>query len=1067
MTKHLAGTALACSLVAVSLSTTSHGPRSITLPSRDSLEPVWIQELTSRSFAPRLSFWNSHRPLNPSVPLELQGSVPVARSSNEQGALYLLDGRLKAALAILEEAVADEPSKPALLNDLAAAYLVRAGQEGGVYAIDRVEALALLDRAVAATPESPPILFNRALALEEIGLWPEAIKAWDRYLQADGSSGWAEEAFTRRVKLEKRLGAQASWEQVQELLDQVASRGNVRELRKIVGGFRQQVRIHAEEVVLSRWAAFMVEGRREEAQRELAIARTIAALLEEKGDRLLSGAVLAIDDAARTRDQRRLKILAEAHVAFRQGLDRYEPIDLIGARPKLIEARDAFKRVGSPFALWASFYLAICDYYDGQYVESLEAFASLRVLAEKQEYLSLVARARWMEGMVHLQRSMPTEAMEALHIGLDLFTRLDEREHVASIHDRLALCLGSLGETGESWKSLDRALQLRGDVMSPRRLYTIFYRAQDMALHRGEPGVALYFLDEAVAATRAWGSAAAVAEALWSRSRLLQRLGRVQEALADLREAERKAKEIRAAPLQKRILGDIIWVEAEARLSSNPKESIRDLSSALEIYREIDYSDHLIPVLLERGRANRAVGDYDSAEKDFQAAISLYEERRRKVEGMDFRISYFDQSEALFDEMVSFQVEHGKQPLRALEYAERARARALLDSVSGGNGLEPKDEAQLFSRVETLAGQIPDDLAVIEYAVLSDRVLLWTLESNRVGFRTIPLGRIEVEALVRRLRLDILKRRESAAASELYRLLVAPALEDAGQVSALVFVPDKSLHRLPFAALQDPETGRFLAQDRSITIAPSISLYLLSRARDAAMAGRVSGGALFVGNPAFSSREFPGLPPLPAAEQEALEIGGRYVDAEILVGQEATRRQFLKLASGAEIIHIASHAFVNTEAPSRSKLILAPEGGESGSGNLYASEIQALQLPETRLVVLGACNTASGYVWKQEGVANLARPFLAAGVPAVVATLWKVDDKVAALVFNEFHKNLSHGDDPVEALRKAQNVLISSSDESLRSPFSWAGFSVLGGVFSPQTGPWAASSKSAGNQTPR
>jgi CHAT domain-containing protein len=97
-----------------------------------------------------------------------------------------------------------------------------------------------------------------------------------------------------------------------------------------------------------------------------------------------------------------------------------------------------------------------------------------------------------------------------------------------------------------------------------------------------------------------------------------------------------------------------------------------------------------------------------------------------------------------------------------------------------------------------------------------------------------------------------------------------------------------------------------------------------------------------------------------------------------------------------------------------------------------------------RLVVLAGCSTANGKVWDSEGVANLGRPFLAAGVPTVVASLWQVGDRASFALLDEFYGRLRAGADPGSALRQAQASMIHHTDPALRSPRSWAAFSLVG-----------------------
>src|SRR5262249_56839885 len=95
---------------------------------------------------------------------------------------------------------------------------------------------------------------------------------------------------------------------------------------------------------------------------------------------------------------------------------------------------------------------------------------------------------------------------------------------------------------------------------------------------------------------------------------------------------------------------------------------------------------------------------------------------------------------------------------------------------------------------------------------------------------------------------------------------------------------------------------------------------------------------------------------------------------------------------------------------------------------------------KTRVVVLAACRTAAGPVSRVEGASSLARPFLAAGVPDVVGSLWDIDDSVSHRFFVDFHRALKEEGDPVVALREAQIAHLRSGDASLTHPAGAAPF---------------------------
>ncbi len=115
-----------------------------------------------------------------------------------------------------------------------------------------------------------------------------------------------------------------------------------------------------------------------------------------------------------------------------------------------------------------------------------------------------------------------------------------------------------------------------------------------------------------------------------------------------------------------------------------------------------------------------------------------------------------------------------------------------------------------------------------------------------------------------------------------------------------------------------------------------------------------------------------------------------------------------------------------------------PDGVEDGI--LTADEISRLDLSDTELVVLSACETARGHIDPIEGVWGLQRAFKQAGVKTILMTLWKVSDNVTAMFMEQFYKHLMKGKTVRQSVKMAQDYLISNGASD---PFYWAPFVVL------------------------
>lgn len=114
--------------------------------------------------------------------------------------------------------------------------------------------------------------------------------------------------------------------------------------------------------------------------------------------------------------------------------------------------------------------------------------------------------------------------------------------------------------------------------------------------------------------------------------------------------------------------------------------------------------------------------------------------------------------------------------------------------------------------------------------------------------------------------------------------------------------------------------------------------------------------------------------------------------------------------------------------------------GNREDGILTAYEISQLDLRNTDLVVLSACETGLGQIEGNEGVYGLQRAFKIAGAKYLVMSLWQVPDYQTQELMTVFYRNMLEGKMPVrQALHAAQNEMRKKRYE----PFYWAGFVLL------------------------
>ncbi|MCO6493651.1 MAG: CHAT domain-containing protein [Phaeodactylibacter sp.] len=208
---------------------------------------------------------------------------------------------------------------------------------------------------------------------------------------------------------------------------------------------------------------------------------------------------------------------------------------------------------------------------------------------------------------------------------------------------------------------------------------------------------------------------------------------------------------------------------------------------------------------------------------------------------------------------------------------------------------------------------------------------------------------------------------------------------------------------------------------------------------------------------------------IPEMESVARILKANQVFTMTLQGYEGLEESFKALGEkypSPQIIHIPTHGFffepfANQDRPAansfesakdallRCGLLLAgadttwrghPPLPGCEDGILTGYEIANLDLSDTRLTVLSACNTGRGEIKGGEGVYGLQRAFKLAGAEWIIMTLWNIQDGPQTVDFMAaFYKNWFSGMDIRAAFHKAQREM----KELYKAPYYWAPFVLI------------------------
>jgi CHAT domain-containing protein/Tfp pilus assembly protein PilF len=366
--------------------------------------------------------------------------------------------------------------------------------------------------------------------------------------------------------------------------------------------------------------------------------------------------------------------------------------------------------------------------------------------------------------------------------------------------------------------------------------------------------------------------------------------------------------------------------------------------------------------------------------------------------------------------------------------------------------------------LESASKMLPKNTVMFAYALGDSASQLWVIDRKGHDLYELP-ARSEfsrdtgmlAEALTRPGAGDA---RLKSQARKLYKTLIAPGGKRLEKAKYLVIVPDGCLFEIPFEVLleEDIDEGAdwsgmpFLARSRSILYAPSASVF--AGLREKKRMKKYDIDIVAAGDPDYSylgEGSERSLRPLPNTRAEVEGIGSLFKDDKriILIGAEASEAAIKKNITDnpSRMIHIAAHGLVDPVTPAASSIALSASPGDGEDGFLHTLEILALPV-ESRLVVLSACETATGRVSRGEGVVGLSRAFLGAGASAVVSSLWAVPDESTAELMRSFYGYMAGKKKPAfEAINEARKTLLDSGEYS--HPFHWASFIVIGSEKAP------------------
>lgn len=666
----------------------------------------------------------------------------------------------------------------------------------------------------------------------------------------------------------------------------------------------------------------------------------------------------------------------------------------------------------------------------------------------------------------------PEDALAALHEALELCRRSAARWKEADLLIRLAQAHARLGDTERALEVLDRAATLNEEIGKRSGLAEARYRIARLERDRGNLEGARDSIEQALVLV---DNARLVIGADELRTLFSATVRPYHELYIDILmkqhrrrpDAGHDAEALRASEQAR--ARSLLEILTEAKLEPGSEVPKALLEKRAELRSRLNTKE------LER-RNLLLAGEVDPSslfrvKLDLEGLLTGLREVERQIRAASPRYAALTHPLAVTRGEIQRSILDQESTL--LEYSlgeEGSFLWVVTDDDFRTYELPGRDEIEEMARclhwLITSYGEPPQEaLAPQEATCLGDRFAAFEGDPRRGPFQ------------LRAHRRGLISDAYSELAAELSRLLLAGPARDGLLGHRLAVVSDGALEYVPFAALPEPlGSGRPLVRAHELVRLPSASVLAYQRGQEEppeeppGVLAIVADPLYGPDDPRIERRSQSLAAAAPADEPEArrgllissyrrLDFAGQEAEAIarfapagatfIARGAEAHRETVLGGAlSGYRYVHFATHGEIDTQHPELSGLVLSlvdATGTRIQDGFLRLHEIYGMELDDSDMVVLSACDTALGREIRGEGLVGLTRGFLYAGAERVVASLWQVQDLVTAELMAHFYRGLlEEGRPPADALRQAQLAILEADDGHYGFPYYWAGFVLQG-----------------------
>lgn len=340
----------------------------------------------------------------------------------------------------------------------------------------------------------------------------------------------------------------------------------------------------------------------------------------------------------------------------------------------------------------------------------------------------------------------------------------------------------ALGENEEAQRYFEEVLARSGNSRNPRYASALAELGR-LYSSTGKNGEAIPLFEKALDIYQKTGRELGEAETLAYRGMAYASMGDAARALKDFSDAldiQRRIQDVRGE-------GDTLYKIGMAyQATGDQVKALESFSRSLEFWRATQYRRGIVSSLYRMARLNSAQGKLQTARSQIEEALEIAESLRENVASSNLRVTYLASVRDYYELYIDLLMQlHKRDPgsgsdKLALGVSERARARALLDSLSEAKqNISLPGNAQLLARERQLRLQLESE-SDLQIRLLSN--LLSKAQAEDARKKLAEIGR-EYEKVQTQIRLS----------NPNYAALVKPHILTASQIQTQELGPDTLL----------------------------------------------------------------------------------------------------------------------------------------------------------------------------------------------------------------------------------------------------------------------------------